>query len=166
MGGIVMATKFEEKLAFGKIAEKEVEALYMDCGFSVIRSYDYNGEDNKSPRMFAKNKNYVLPDLDVSRAGVRKWLECKHYSQTPMNRRLGIHVHGIKKRLYNDYLNVQRETGTPVFLVIKEIEGDCLLYARLDSLKTYPCQCHHECTEQCLIYFNRADFQILTKEAV
>lgn len=157
-----METKFKEKFDFGKIAEKEVEEAFYSKGFHVIRSYDYQGEENNSPRMFAleTKDNLILPDLDVSKDGKRIWVECKHYTATPFNRTYGINVHGIKKRHYKHYLKVQKITGNIVYLIIKEIQNNCLLYAKLDSLKTYSClHIDQKCGDECLIYFNREDFK-------
>jgi hypothetical protein len=153
-----MEMSFDEKLEFGKIAEKEIESYFMNKDYNIIRSYDYVGDDNKSPKMFSKKINFVLPDLDISKNGKRFWVECKHYTHTPLNRKYNIYVHGIKKRHYNHYLNVQNETGNLIYLFIKEIEHNCILYAQLDQLKTYDCQCGR-CNNNCLIYFNREDFK-------
>ena len=90
--------------------------------------------------MFSKINNLVLPDLDVSKSGKRLWVEVKHYTNTPFNRKFGIYVHGIKKRHYEHYLKVQKETGNIIYLFISEIKNNCLLYSKLDELKIYPCQ--------------------------
>ena len=154
---------FKKNLEFGKIAEKEIEAFFQKRGYYVVRSYDYNGGDNKSPKMFSyKNSNdLILPDLDCSKNGVRIWIECKHYTSSPFNRKLKIFVHGILKRHYLQYLEVQKITGCPVYLFIKEVESDMIFGAKLEDLKTYDCQCGH-CSDKCLIYFNRADFKKYT----
>lgn len=158
-----MEMSFNDKLNFGKIAEKEIEEYFLDKDYNIIRSYDYIGNgDNKSPKLFNKLLNRVLPDLDISKDGKRFWVECKHYTHTPFNRRYNIFVHGIRKKHYDHYIEVEKRTGCEVFLFIKEIEHSCILYAKLNELKTYNCQCGH-CNEKCLIYFNRSDFKEINK---
>ena len=154
-----MAMNFEEKLIFGREAEKEIELYFIKKGYHVIRSYDYTGEENnKSPKMFSLFKNHVLPDLDISKEKKRVWVEVKHYTYAPLNKKLNKYVHGIKKRHYNDYLKIEEITGNIVFLFIKERQSNNILYEKLNKLKSYPCQCGN-CDSNCLIYFDREDFK-------
>jgi hypothetical protein len=159
--GKVMEMSFDEKLEFGKQAELKIESYFKNMGYGVIRSYDYNGDGDKAPKMFFKDNelNLIIPDLDCSKNGKRIWVECKHYTLTPFNRTFGIHVHGIKIRHYNDYLKIQETTGNDVYLVIKEIEGNCFLFSKLEDLQTYPCLNKHKHNSNCLMYFNRDDFK-------
>jgi hypothetical protein len=172
MDGKVMAMTFEEKLEWGKKAEKEVENELYANGYSIIRSYDYNGDDNKSPRMFSIADDNVLPDLDCSKNGERYWIEVKRYSTSPINRALGEKVHGLKRRLYNDYIIVENKTGNKVFLVICEEDTGIILKARLKALTKYDCMCssckngnHNNCKAPIKdsVYFLRKEFKIMDK---
>lgn len=161
--GLALGMNFEEKIAFGNIAELEIAKILVEGGYFVIRSYDYvgKGENNKAPRMYGKIANLILPDLDACKEGKRTWIECKHYTDTPFNRKFQIFVHGIKLRHYKHYLEVEKVSGCAVMLFIKEIKNNEILYARLKTLKTYPCLFFHEHSDSCLIYFNRDDFKVI-----
>ena len=134
--------QFDAMLEHSRQAEESVSRWLKTRGCGVIPSYDYNGKDKeKSPRLSMLKDRYVIPDLDVAKEGQRYWIEVKRYTHRPLNKRYGIYVHGIPERLYRDYLEVQRITGTPVYLAIEDKEYDALLIAKLDSLTPYPCQC-------------------------
>ncbi|MFH1997649.1 MAG: hypothetical protein ABII94_03080 [Patescibacteria group bacterium] len=153
---------FEEKLKFGKISELKIEKYFYENGYNIILTNEYTGRDNnKAPQLFNIIKNLTLPDLDISKGGKRFWVEVKHYTTAPLNRKYNIYVHGIKKRHYDDYLLVEKSTGSPVYLYIDEEESKKILWAELIKLKTYPCLFPHEHNDQCLIYFDRNDFNAL-----
>ena len=104
--------------------------------------------------------------------GTRIWVEVKTYTHPVLNRKFGINVHGIEKRHYDQYLEVERQSGNDVWLLINETESGCVLKAKLGTLKTYHCICRGcQSKTGCIIpeqgsgirngiYFNREDFAI------
>lgn len=164
-----MAMNFEKNLEFGRIAEEEVKDFLVKSGYFVINSYDFTGSNgDKAPRMEGLPGKYVIPDLDASKDGRRIWVECKHYTVAAFNKTREMFVHGIKRKHYNHYKKVEKESGCPVYLFIKEKgkqlpsgeieETNVLLIQKLKNLKSYGCQGWHIHNDSCLVYFNREDF--------
>jgi hypothetical protein len=104
----------------------------------VIPSYDYSGDDgNKAPRLQGKINSIVIPDLDISRGGARRWAEVKTKSAatyTRITRRL---EHGIPLRHWKDYQRVQEITGCEVWLYIYEEDTGQVLRAKIDYLANH-----------------------------
>lgn len=160
---------FESKLAMSREAEMSVSAWLQNRGWSIIPSYDYSGADgDKAPKLRGRPGNFPVPDLDASRDGRRLWVEVKCYTRPVLNRRFGCYVHGIPKRLYDSYAEVERITGSPVYLAVEEVQGARLLIARLSELKVLPCLCGCKGTGICKapnsgaiqngVYFDVAQF--------
>lgn len=102
----------------------------------VIPSYDYTGKDQaKAPRLEGELKGFVVPDLDVARAGRRFWVECKYKTKpNPWRKHNNRPYHGLDTRHVNHYLKVQKITGCRVRLCILEREGSAVLVNWLDVL--------------------------------
>lgn len=159
---------FDANLELGRMGERLVSTWIQSKGYGVIPSYDYTGkENNKAPKLMFAESGFVVPDLDIAFRGRRFWVEVKTYYHAPLNRKHGINVHGIPRRLYEDYLQVERSTGCLVYLAVLEISTGYLLRLELADAKTYPCQCK-SCTTNtgtCSAdvkrgyYFNRDDFK-------
>jgi len=133
---------FTASIARGRIAEHIVARWLRDRGWSIVPSYDYTGSDGgKAPRMTGRDRSHVIPDLDVARSGTRMWCEVKAYQRAVINRQHQLLVHGIKGAHYHDYLSVERETGTRVYIMIIELDSGVLLGAPLATLTTWPCLC-------------------------
>lgn len=162
--------KFEKQLMLGRLGEKLISDWLICNGYGLIPSYEYTGKDgNKTPRLQFEKKKLVIPDIDVCKNGNRFWLEVKTMHISPINRRMNANVHGIKEKLYRDYLEVERTTGTSVVLGILEVKSGCFLTGELSKLKTFPCQCRAcqtDAPEFCCspiknnIYFLRDDLQV------
>lgn len=148
--------RFQLALDAGNVGEKFVQRMHFEpLDFGVVPSYAYTGEDGcKAPRLKFQRRQHAIPDLDVCRSGERFWAEIKTYWHAVANsnltkkaRRLDpvapeVLVHGIAGRLYRDYLQVEKDTGCPVYVVILEVETGWLLGALLAGLKTWPCECY------------------------
>lgn len=159
-------TRFDLSREVGRAGERLVASFARRRGCGVIASYDFAGTDGqKAPRILFENAGLVIPDLDAARGGRRMWIEVKTLSDAAYNRRYGMRVHGIKCRHRNDYLAVEAQTGTPVFLAVLEVQTGGLLMARLSSLQRYDCICDGcaragETLPDHLIYFRRGDFTL------
>lgn len=119
----------------GRNGERLVADYLQRAGWYVIASYDFSGEDGeKAPRLLGWTDSAVLPDLDISKAGSRMWVEVKTKAAANWTRITNRFEHGIPLRHYLDYLRVERETGCPVWLAIHEEDTDALLIQRLQRL--------------------------------
>ena len=112
----------------GRNGELRVAEILQRKGWSVIPSYDYSGsEGDMAPRLQGLTRGYPVPDLDVSREGQRLWVEVKTKARPDWTRKTQRLEHGIPLRHYEAYCEVERITGTPVWLcVIEESSGDVL----------------------------------------
>ena len=130
-------------LALGHAGERLVVSFLNARGSGVIPSYDFTGSDGqKAPRLMFSAHGLVIPDLDVSKDGIRSWLEVKTYHGPARNEREDCLVHGIERRLFDQYLGVEQATGTPVWIGVLEYLSGEFLIARLRSLKNvWPCMC-------------------------
>jgi hypothetical protein len=119
---------FHEKPEFllGRNGEQLVVAWLTQRGWFVIPSYDYSGtERDKAPKLQGLGEGFPVPDLDVCRAGDRRWIEVKTKSAPDFTRKTGRFEHGIEH--YDDYLRVAFETGTEAWLAIFELKTRELL---------------------------------------
>jgi hypothetical protein len=130
-------TTFRESTEFlrGRTGERIVATWLQHRGWFVIPSYDYSGEDGeKAPKMHGQREAFVLPDLDVCKAGTRRWAEVKTKAAPTFTRITGRFEHGIPLRHYNEYQRVQRETGCHVYLFIVEEDTQIVIAESLDQL--------------------------------
>jgi hypothetical protein len=88
----------------------------------VIPSYDYSGENgDKAPKLAGIRERFPVPDLDVARAGDRRWVEVKTKTAASWGWKLRQWEHGIEH--YDDYVRVAQETGTEAWLAILETDS-------------------------------------------
>ena len=142
---------FREKLDFGNDGELFFKNLLLHYGCSIVPTYDYKTAQGQAPRMYYADGHVVIPDLDCTGPSGRFWVECKRYNTSPFNRSLQANVHGVKKRLYRDYMTVQELSRTPVWLFVLEHSiqhkngsvdiRDRVLACQLDVVPIHPCQC-------------------------
>jgi hypothetical protein len=123
------------EFARGRAGEQVVAAWLQERGWYVIPSYDYCGEDgNKAPKLMGLRTSYPVPDLDVARNGVRRWVEVKTKTAASLFRKTNSLDHGIEHRLYESYLRVAAETGTECWIAVYETSTGDLLCQRLTEL--------------------------------
>ena len=121
----------------GSAEELRVERLLQERGWYVVRAYDYTGQaaQEKAPRMFGPDgQTLILPDLDVSQGGTRRWVEIKAKASASFTRMTQQWEHGIPLRHYQSYLSVQEESGTSVWLFVCEQDSQDVLIQKLDDL--------------------------------
>jgi hypothetical protein len=137
------AVTFEETLARGRLGERLVVDFLKREGCGVIPSYEYSGPDgDKAPRLMVHGApGFIVPDIDVCKAGQRFWVEVKTYRGPATNKRRECLVHAIPRRLVEHYRAVQELTGTPVVVLVLEVCSGALLTRRLDHPGTWPCEC-------------------------
>jgi hypothetical protein len=118
----------------GHKGELIIKQILQKEGFYIIPSYDYSGNDGKAPKLYGLNKDFVLPDLDISKEGDRQWAEVKTKSSATYTYITKQLEHGIPLKHYNHYLDVQKITGTPVWLYIFEEDTRFILKGKLNQL--------------------------------
>jgi len=119
----------------GRTGEEATAQFLRSLGWFVIPSYDYSGAEDKAPRLQGLDIGYVLPDLDVSAYGTRLWVEVKTKYGASFTYSTQQLEHGIPLRHYLDYLEVERQTGNPVYLAIREEQTGACLIQRLGFLR-------------------------------
>lgn len=165
--------KFSElpTTVIGRLGEVAAANEFRSDGYGVIASYKYNGKDTEAPALELSDRREILPDLDTCKAGRRRWIEIKTYAQAIWNRTLGIHVHGITCRHFENYVAVELETGSEVWLAINELDSGLLVISSkpISAMRRYGCLCgcgsdpniRHRVTQRNPVpewYFDRADF--------
>lgn len=119
----------------GSQGEQLVKKMLQENGWFIIPSYAYTGpEGDKAPKMEGLRTYFVIPDLDACKLGTRRWIEVKTKSKADYTYKTRRLEHGIPLRHYRHYLEVQRESGCPVWLFIYELNTSKLLYASLTAL--------------------------------
>src|SRR3972149_1435615 len=101
MSTIVSTRPFKEteKYKKGHTGEKIVTEMLQKRGWYVIPSYDFSGpNDDKAPKLQGLGNGFVLPDLDISRNGKRKWAEVKTKDEATFTRITQKLEHGIPLR--------------------------------------------------------------------
>ncbi|MFN7134036.1 MAG: hypothetical protein ACK4N5_18305 [Myxococcales bacterium] len=140
-----MQGDFESRLELGRLGERLVVEFLKSRRSGVVPSYDYTGSDgNKAPRLQFATFGLIVPDLDVCREGTRQWLEVKTYAGPAWNRRRKTLVHAIPARLFADYVAVEKQSGSPVWIAVLELSSGELLVVRLAALdepQSWGCEC-------------------------
>lgn len=139
--------------------------------FRVIASYKFSGaNDNEAPALEAEGIREITPDLDVCKEGNRVWIEVKTYARPFPNHTHKCDVHGILVRHFDNYVSVERSTGSNVFLAINELSSGWLIVSDrpLSQMPKIACLCgcksdprRHRSTPgnpHAQWYFDRADF--------
>lgn len=135
---------FRQTLEFrrGRTAEELVTEELKRRGWFVNVTADYVGVDEKAPRLHGPHEvSWILPDLDVCRAGVRRWVEVKYKSRATRTKVEQRRVlpdceleHGIDLRLVRHYRRVQAESGCKVWVCIYEGDTRIAWMQALDRL--------------------------------
>lgn len=121
---INFVNQFQTKLAFGQIAEAQIEAwLRHACSYHILPAYE-GGRDNKGPRLFGPNGALITPDMLAIRGQDTKWIEAKHKTYWSWYRKGKYWVTGIDLRHYFQYQQVTRVTPFPVWLLFLHSRSD------------------------------------------
>jgi hypothetical protein len=154
----------------GRIGEEVAARELRRDGFGVIASFKFSGNDSEAPAIEFDACREIVPDLDVCQRGDRFWIEVKTYKTWWPNHVHRIDVHGVLVRHYDNYVAVERRTGSKVFLAINELRSGYLIVSDvpLSQMERYACLCgcksnpslHRPSIRnpRAQWYFNRADF--------
>lgn len=110
--------EFENRLAFGQVAEFQVETwLIRRRQFSILPVYE-GGRENKGPRFFApKERILIAPDILAIRGRDVRWIEVKRKSRFSWYRIGGYWTTGIDLHHYSQYVRVSEISLWPVYLL-------------------------------------------------
>ena len=149
----------------GRNGEKIVARLLQQEGWGIVPSYDYSGETNdKAPRLQFLRSGLVIPDLDASHLAYgRIWVEVKTNSEASWYIIGQQYQHGIREKHWNDYIEVQRITRTPVWLYVYQLDNQTIYKQAIDILIQHPhtrtgTHKRHGKNAGTYVYFNRDAF--------
>ena len=108
---------FKQSLEFGRAGESVIAQWLIGRGCSVLPAYEKLIEENKGPQLFTPNGSRIVPDLFVFGNGCVTWVEAKHKTAFTWHRKTSQFVTGIDVRHYQEYCQVDDETGWPVWLL-------------------------------------------------
>ena len=100
---------FDKQLEFGQAFEDRFAKWLISKGWHVIPKYLYAEEG--APLLLG-TKSYAVPDLDVSKAGKRIWVECKRKKKMLQHPATGYPLNN-----HFCYKKVQEITGSKVFII-------------------------------------------------
>jgi hypothetical protein len=153
-----------ERFKRGRNGERIVADWFKADGWYVLASYDYNGDDDHPPRMEGRTRRFIIPDLDACKGGRRIWVEVKTKTAPSLHRATNILEHGIPLRHYEQYLQVELETGCPVYLLIYEEQSNQLLHQKLSELGQPRIYSGDKMSFGGMAFWPRTSFNILTRE--
>lgn len=134
---VMSQTNFKNSLLYkkGHRGELIIKQILQEKGYFIIPSYDYSGnENNKAPKLYGLDKEYVMPDLDICKSGNRVWAEVKTKASANYTYLTKQYEHGIPLRHYEHYLKVQTITGSIVWLYIYEENTKIILRRKINEL--------------------------------
>jgi len=110
---------FERQLAFGKAGESLIANWLKRRGYLVLPIYEKEISEGKGPQVFSAHGDLIAPDLLAFGRESDKvwWIEAKHKSAFSWHRMSGRWVTGIDLEHYQDYLQIQRLSPWPVWLL-------------------------------------------------
>lgn len=119
-----MQNQFGQRLAFGQIAEGQIEAwLRRVCRYQILPAYE-GGRDNKGPRLFGYDSVLITPDMLAIRGKDTRWIEAKHKTHFAWYRIGKAWTTGIDYHHYTQYVNVATVTPWPVWLLFLHSRDD------------------------------------------
>ena len=108
---------------FGDEAQQRWARILAERGNAVLPTYGMigNGERTKAPLLFVEGGVLVCPDaLCLSPKAGNQWHEVKAKSQPSFSRNRRRWEHGADWMLAKEYEEVERQSGTPVWLIVYE----------------------------------------------
>lgn len=106
---------FEQKKAFGDIAESDIGRWIRSRGNCVLPVYEIEMQRGKGPRFFTPSGELVAPDMFILPAG--EWIEAKHKSHFTWHRISRRWVTGVNLHHYQGYQETQALSQRRVWLL-------------------------------------------------
>jgi hypothetical protein len=130
-----MLIEDSEEFKIGRAGEVVIAGMLRAGKWYVNPTCEYSGKESRHAPMTANDvKKLITPDFDIAKRGQRKWVEVKSYGKPVLNRQHGCLVHGLEKRHWKNYVEIEAETGCEVWLFIYEYEAKTAVYAHIGSL--------------------------------
>lgn len=120
---------FYTQLTFGKLGESKIANWIKANGMHVLPVYEKQDHDYKGPTLYAaEGDTLILPDLlalePCGEGRIRLvWCEAKNKSTFTWHRKSGNWQTGIDRHLLDQYLEVQRRTSIPIYLLFLQNGG-------------------------------------------
>lgn len=153
---------FAEGLEFGRRGERLVETWLQSIGVATMPAYDFAAQG--APQIRRGTWRVPVPDILGMRRGRSFWFEVKTHEQPFENAKRRCLINGVKERLWSGYKQIALESGSPVFVLVLELNTCELRCARVDQIETWACECRpcrsgatYACNGKQEIYFKRDD---------
>lgn len=117
------ASRFQEKLATGKVGESLIARYMMSRGHAVLPVYEIEKSSGKGPQLFVLDNGLVAPDMMVFTSNGVIFIEAKHKSVFTWHRSTSKWTTGVDLRHYCDYMRVAQKTKIPVWLMFYHRES-------------------------------------------
>lgn len=116
---------FDANLSFGKIGEGYIANWLKSKGWCVLPVYEKEINEGKGPQIFTQNISLIAPDLFVFKLQNSEalFVEAKTKSAFTWYRNTNCWVTGIDLRHYEHYLQVQKLSPFPVWLLFLHLNG-------------------------------------------
>lgn len=118
---------FEQSLSIGKAGEDMIAMWLRRRGNHVLPVYEKIIDEGKGPHLFmslaSKHVSLVAPDLLVLTNTQPLWVEAKRKTAFTLHRNTNQLVTGIDLHHYEQYKEVEKETGVPVWLLFLQEGG-------------------------------------------
>jgi hypothetical protein len=113
----------------GEKSQRTVERVLKETGCGFIRTHAIEDPENPgAPALSLGEWEIVLPDLDVTKRGRRFWLEVKGKTKAAWYVKKQRLQHGVDTKNWEAYQRVEKESGTPVYIVFHEqVDGNLLI---------------------------------------
>lgn len=136
MGGSGVKLKDTKEYRLGVWGEERAESLLQEAGCYILpaRLYTGDGAPKLQGETFGHLIGLIAPDLFVARRGEAFWVEVKTKTTCGHFRKYGTKTHAIDRRHWHHYLDVERESGNPVSIMVIERDTGDVLIARRDAL--------------------------------
>ena len=108
---------FQESLHCGAIGESLIARWLNWRGWHVLPVYEVEAQSGKGPRLFAKDRQLIAPDMLVLKGDTVLWIEAKHKDAFSWHRNTQQWTTGIDLRHYVDYCEVNDSTQRDVWLL-------------------------------------------------
>jgi hypothetical protein len=115
-----MNRSFDDNLRMGDVARDWVADRLMSERWSVVPLDKIPASNGHGPRSSGRGGLLTLPDLQITKHGTTLAVEVKGKTIAWPGKLSGELEHGIEERLYDDYLDYDRQI-MPTFVVVVEL---------------------------------------------
>lgn len=116
-------TSFHAQYGIGKTAESGISLWLQSRGWSVVPVYEKAENEYKGPQVFSASRRLVAPDMFVFKGPQVMWVEAKRKSAFTWHRKTGCFVTGIDRHHYHDYLELQKSSTLPLWIMFLQDGG-------------------------------------------